>query len=271
MPHSQILQEILGKSVTQLFKQIQAHNIIVVQETKINTIPYLKITTIDKHNKEETFYLENKEIEFKKKINEITIKAIKLDFIKNDSKLIFVFDDKLTDEFELGIIIIEVPKLLYKIARYKLNENLENKEILEKILNICEEIRIEGREGKKIGTLFFIGDENELNQYTQQLILNPFQGYPPELTNILTNDLTETIKEFSQIDGCFIINKKGNIISAGTYINIDTKDVKKYYGWGTKHLTASALTQKTNSIAILLSESGNKIKIFKEGKLIYKY
>lgn len=271
MPHSHILQKILGNSISQLFYETKAHNIIVVQETKINRITYLKTTIIDKQNKEETFYLENKEIEFKKKINEITIKAIKLDFIQNDSKLIFVFDDKLTQEFELGVIIIEVPKLLYKIARYKLNENIENKEILEKVLNICEEIRLEGREGKKIGTLFIIGDENELKEYTQQLILNPFQGYPQELTNIISNELTETIKEFAQIDGCFIINKKGNIISAGTYINIDTKEVKKYYGWGTKHLTSSAITQKTNSIAILLSESGNKIKIFKEGKLIYKY
>ncbi len=142
--------------------------------------------------------------------------------------------------------------------------------VIDRILTIAEEIRDEGREGRKIGTLFVVGDPEELEQYTKQLILNPFKGYLPEERNILSEELKETVKEFAQLDGAFIISKDGIIISAGTYIDVDTSDVRRYQGWGTRHLAAAAITVKTDSIAVLVSASGGKIKVFKGGKIIMR-
>jgi len=190
--------------------------------------------------------------------------------LEKDSRVILVFDDNLESAFYTGILVLDVSRVLYRIARFKLNEYLENTAVLEKILKIAEEIREEGREGKKVGTLFVIGDEEELEPYLKPLILNPFQGYPESIRDIINNDLSDTIKEFSQLDGAFIINNRGIILSAGTYIDVDTTDVKRYYGWGTRHLAAASITEKTNSIAVLVSESGGKIKVFKKGKLILR-
>jgi len=142
--------------------------------------------------------------------------------------------------------------------------------VIEQILTIAEEIRDEGRESKKIGTLFVVGDPEELQRYVKQLILNPFKGYAPEERNIMLEDLRETIKEFAQMDGAFIISRDGTIMSAGTYIDVDTDNVRRYPGWGTRHLAAAAITAKTDSVAILVSESGGRIKVFRNGRIIMR-
>lgn len=142
--------------------------------------------------------------------------------------------------------------------------------VIERILQIAGEIRDEGREGRKIGTLFVIGDPEELQQYTKQLILNPFKGYLPEERNILSEELKETIKEFAQLDGAFVISRDGIVISAGTYIDVDVSDVRRYQGWGTRHLAAAAITAKTDSVAILVSQSGGKVKVFRHGRIIMR-
>jgi len=142
--------------------------------------------------------------------------------------------------------------------------------VIDRILTIAEEIREEGREGKKIGTLFVVGDPEELAPYLRQLILNPFKGYLPEERNILSEELKETVKEFAQLDGAFIVSKDGIIQSAGTYIDVDTSDVRRYQGWGTRHLAAAAITAKTDSVAILVSASGGKIKVFRGGRIILR-
>ena len=142
--------------------------------------------------------------------------------------------------------------------------------VIDRILTIAEEIRDEGREGKKVGTLFVVGDPEELAPYTRQLILNPFKGYLPEERNILVEELKETVKEFAQLDGAFVVSKDGIIVSAGTYIDVDTSDVRRYQGWGTRHLAAAAITAKTDSVAILVSSSGGKIKVFRKGRIVLR-
>lgn len=204
-------------------------------------------------------------------IRNILVEAIKKKILDKESIVLIAFEDSIISDYAFGMLVIEVSKILYRIARFKLSEFMENELVLEKIIEIAEEIKKEGREGKHIGTLFIIGDLEELQQYIKPLVLNPFYGYPEDLRDILNNDLSETIKEYAQLDGAFVINNKGIVHSAGSYIDINTDDVKRYYGWGTKHTTAAAITQKTKSIAVIVSESGGIIKLFKNGKLILKF
>lgn len=204
-------------------------------------------------------------------IRNILVEGIKKKILDKESIVLTGFEDGIFPDYTFGMIVIEVSKVLYKIARFRLSEFMENELVLEKVLEIAEEIKKEGREGKHIGTLFVIGDEEELTQYIKPLILNPFYGYPENLRDLINNDLNETIKEYAQLDGAFVINNKGIVQTAGSYIDINTDDVKRYYGWGTKHTTAAAITQKTKSIAVIVSESGGVIKLFKNGKLILKF
>jgi len=135
---------------------------------------------------------------------------------------------------------------------------------LKAILSLALEIGREGREGKKVGTAFIVGDTKEVLKRSHQLILNPFEGYPEDVRDIKNKVHWETIKEFAQIDGVFIVNEMGVMISAGRYLDVDTKSVE-LEGLGGRHISASAITRDTQAIAITVSESGGTVRIFKDG------
>lgn len=202
---------------------------------------------------------------------EILSDAIKKGYVKKGMKVLIVTDSSLTKKYQTSLLVIDVDRILYRIGKFDLAENIASETIIETIIEIAQEIGREGREGKKVGTLFIIGDYEHIKPYCKQLIMNPFKGYEKELLDIVENsNLVETIKNFAQLDGAFIIDHEGHIISAGTYIDVDTSNTKAYQGWGTKHLAATAITTETNAIAILVSESGGAVKVFKNGKLIIK-
>ncbi|MGM5481182.1 MAG: DNA integrity scanning protein DisA nucleotide-binding domain protein [Nanobdellota archaeon] len=196
---------------------------------------------------------------------------IKRSYITQDMKVLVVTDQSLTKRYNVAMFVIDVDRVIYRIGKFNLAENMASESIVENIIEMAKEIGFEGREGKKVGTVFVVGDYDELEPYCRQLIMNPFKGYDKELLNIVENShLKETVKNFAQLDGAFIVDNDGNLRSAGTYLDVDTSNIKPYKGWGTKHLAATAITSETSAIAVLISESGGAVKVFKNGKLILK-
>ena len=202
-------------------------------------------------------------------VSDILSKLINEKHICQDDRVLIILDNSIS-KYNSTILVVDVNRVSYRIGKFNLAENMSSETILEAVLDVAQQIAIEGREGKKVGTLFVIGDEEELKDYTRQLIMNPFKGYEKEFCDITNLSLHETIKNFAQLDGGFIINKEGRVLSAGTYIDVDTSNSKAYAGWGTKHLAAVAITKETNSVSVLVSESGGRIKVFKNGKLMLR-
>ncbi|MFW5704272.1 MAG: DNA integrity scanning protein DisA nucleotide-binding domain protein [Nanoarchaeota archaeon] len=275
---SQKIQEVLGFTASQLYRELNADNILIVEAQvqknfEENNVPEtLRINVLRKgQEKGENFVLPNPEnLQFSDKIKEILIEAIKLKLILQEAKVVFIFDRSCMFDFHLGMLVVEVSRVLYRIGKFDLGEHMEDDTVITKVIDLAEQIRDEGREGKKVGTLFVIGDEEELKPYLKSLILNPFFGYPENLRNVLQSDLSETIKNYAQLDGAFILSNDGTVLSCGTYLNVDTTGVKSFDGWGTRHLAAVAITAKTKAVAVLVSESGGLVKVFKNGKLILK-
>ena len=255
-------------------KKVTEEKLLIKFKKLINEVFKVVIVYKDKEREKYYFEINNEKIEIENSntlvnlIKEVIYKLKKKLKLKKKGKIAILIEE-FEEGLDFSLVVINLSKTILneKIIK-EIDESLLT--IIEKVVEIGEEIREEGREGKKVGTWFLIGDYEKLKDYCDQLILNPFKGYLKEERNILKNELKETIKEFAQLDGCFVIDKDGTIISAGTYINIDTSEIKKYPGWGTKHLTASAITKKEDCIAVVISESGGKIKIFKDGKIIYK-
>jgi len=137
--------------------------------------------------------------------------------------------------------------------------------IVEELVRIAVEIANEGREGKPVGTCFIIGDPDEIKKYSHQMILNPFKGYSEEERNILNPKIRETIKEFAQLDGAFIVRKDGVVETAGVFIESEAVPEKLPQGWGARHYSAAAITNITNSLAITISQSTGDVRIFKGG------
>lgn len=139
-------------------------------------------------------------------------------------------------------------------------------QVLSRILQVATNLAGEGREGKPVGTLFVIGDYEHVKPLCRQMVINPFKGYHEEDRNILDPGLEETIKEFSRIDGAFVLRGDGVIESAGTYIraNADIGDLTP--GLGARHAAAASVTRESNALSVALSESTRKISLYRNGQ-----
>jgi diadenylate cyclase len=143
-------------------------------------------------------------------------------------------------------------------------------EVFGVVLNITLELAAQGREGRKVGTIFILGDHERVLQLSRQMVINPFMGYREEDRNILNPELLETIREFSAIDGAFIIKDNGVIITAGRYLSasLESKDFPQ--GLGSRHIAAAGITAITHAIAIVISESTGNVTVFKNGKIFVR-
>jgi DNA integrity scanning protein DisA with diadenylate cyclase activity len=141
-------------------------------------------------------------------------------------------------------------------------------EVFESLLAFVLELANQGREGKPVGAIFVLGDHEKVLTLSSQLVFNPFQGHPEESLNINEPQMRESLKEFSSIDGAFIIREDGVVLAAGRYLNVGYHGEALPQGLGTRHAAAAAITQVTDSIALTISESTGKVTVFRGGKIL---
>jgi DNA integrity scanning protein DisA with diadenylate cyclase activity len=141
-------------------------------------------------------------------------------------------------------------------------------EVFDALLTLALEISIEGKEGRKpSGTIFVLGKHEEVLKYSHPMVINPFQGYPEEERNILDSRLKKTVKEFSSIDGAFIIQQDGVILSAGRHLDASGENIEIPLGLGSRHRAAAGITSLTDALAIVVSEETGGVRIFHHGKI----
>lgn len=140
--------------------------------------------------------------------------------------------------------------------------------VLDRVLHIATALAREGREGSPVGAIFVLGDHDNVVRRCHQLVMNPFRGYPENERSILDPSLEETIKEFSRIDGVFLIRGDGVIMSVGSYIQTETPSESLESGLGARHAAAMAITMTTRAMSIVISESTRRISLFKQGQLV---
>ncbi|MCK4850049.1 MAG: diadenylate cyclase [Phycisphaerae bacterium] len=158
-------------------------------------------------------------------------------------------------------------ELLQTVGQPVLTEHVR-RAVFQRVLNLATSLAAEGREGKAIGGLFVIGDTTEVLKASQQMILNPFHGYAEKQRQILNSDMAETIKEYSALDGAFVIRGNGVVVSAGTYLRPGVAGEDLPQGLGARHAAAAGITASTKSIAITVSQSTGAVRIWRGGKLI---
>jgi diadenylate cyclase len=154
--------------------------------------------------------------------------------------------------------------LLFEVCNEKRNINVKT---LEKVILLAIEIGREGREGRKIGTMFVVSDSNKTLKKSRLLILDPLWYHPEKQKSIDNPDMWETVKELAQLDGAFIVTDDGIIISACRYIYPSSTDIDLPLGLGSRHVAAASITKETNAVAVVVSES-SIIRIFDDGEII---
>lgn len=150
-------------------------------------------------------------------------------------------------------------------AQIQYQQNIRRDVMLE-LVDLAIEIAREGREGRKIGTLFVIGDADELVRLSRCLILDPLLGHPKAQKKLNDPNLRETVKELAQLDGGFIVSADGYVLSAARYFNVASLDFDLLLGLGTRHIAAASISQQTEALAVVVSES-SIVRIFSHGEL----
>ena len=115
-----------------------------------------------------------------------------------------------------------------------------------------------------------MGDHERVIEQTEQMILNPFKGYPQKDRNILNDAMRETVREFSTLDGAFIIRGSGVIETAGAHIKAAISTGLPS-GLGACHAAAAGITANSKSIAFTVSETDGTVRVWRAGKMVASF
>ena len=138
---------------------------------------------------------------------------------------------------------------------------------LKVVVELAIEIGREGREGKPVGTMFVVGDARKVQADSQPTGFDPVRGYNRKERNLHDARVREGIKEIAQLDGAFIVSSQGTIESACRLVDASAANITMSKGLGTRHWAAAAITKKTRSVAVVVSESSGTVRIFQNGEV----
>ncbi len=140
-------------------------------------------------------------------------------------------------------------------------------DVLESLIELAVEIAREGREGRRIGTLFTLGDEEAVLSRSRCLILDPLMGHSELSRHVSDPNLRGTIKELAQLDGAFVVSRNGIFLSACRYLDALAGNADVPLGLGSRHIAAANMSAVTGAVSIVVSES-SVVRLFCHGKLV---
>jgi diadenylate cyclase len=134
-------------------------------------------------------------------------------------------------------------------------------------LELAIEIAREGREGRRIGTLFTLGSAEAVLDCARPLILDPLAGHPESARHVTDPNFRGTVKELAQLDGAFIISEAGVFLAACRYLDARALSLTLPQGLGARHMAAAAISKATAAVGIVVSQTAT-VRVFKSGKLV---
>jgi diadenylate cyclase len=153
------------------------------------------------------------------------------------------------------------------IEGVKLGEGFDS-QVVDALIQLALQIGQEGYEGHPIGTIITIGDHNNVLEKSRQITLNPFQGLGESERNVLDPKIREAIKNFSVLDGAFVIREDGVVLSAGRYLSASDENVTVPLGLGARHAAAAGITASTECLALVVSQTSGAVRLFKGGEIL---
>jgi DNA integrity scanning protein DisA with diadenylate cyclase activity len=140
-------------------------------------------------------------------------------------------------------------------------QNLGRTRELARLVEIALRLATEEQEGNPIGTIFALGDKDELAACLRQLVPNLCEGQRKGTCSIHAPESFETIRELAALDGAFLVNEDGVTESVGTYLTAPEEET-------TELAAATLLTSKTDATCIVVSASSGIVSVFDGGKAI---
>jgi DNA integrity scanning protein DisA with diadenylate cyclase activity len=137
--------------------------------------------------------------------------------------------------------------------------------VIRDVLEVAIDLGKKGQKGEPVGALFVVGDAGKVMNKSRPLSYNPFEKSHVHVGDPIVNVM---LKEFSRLDGAFIISDSGKIVSSYRYLEPSAEGVDIPKGLGARHMAGGAITRDTNAVAIALSESDGLVRAFRGGELV---
>lgn len=140
---------------------------------------------------------------------------------------------------------------------------------LQAILELALALGFEGWEGHAVGTIFVVGDSARVMESSRQIALNPFQGYSEDERNLANPAVREALRNFATLEGAFVVREDGVVLAAGRYLDPEPQgEIEIPLGLGSRHMAAAAVTKATGAIAVLVSQTTGKVRVFRRGQVV---
>lgn len=141
---------------------------------------------------------------------------------------------------------------------------------LKVVIDLATQIGREGREGKKVGTMFVIGDTRRVLAHCKDSGFDPLKGYHRKNRNLFDPRVREDIKEIAQMDGAFVVSPDGVVEKSRQIIEVKHADLTLSKGLGARHWAGAAISQTTKAVAIVISQSSGTVRLFQNGDLVLR-
>ncbi|MGC4004533.1 MAG: diadenylate cyclase [Pirellulales bacterium] len=205
------------------------------------------------------------------KLTQALVESVAEDVLAPGSRVVAIYGG-----FEVGTIdsmsVINLSEHLERLTSRDLRSIETNVplETLKCVVDLALDIGREGREGKPVGTLFVVGDTRRVLQSSHPVGFDPVRGYSRKERQLTDARVREGIKEIAQMDGAFIISPDSVVEAAARYIDAPATDLTLSKGLGSRHWAGAAITKKTKSVAVVVSESSGTVRIFQRGEQILR-
>lgn len=204
-------------------------------------------------------------------VSQMLLEAIADELLQSGDVVIAVYSAYEKDICDT-VSVIRLAEQLAKLTSRDL-QRLETQvplETLRIVVDLACEIGREGREGKRVGTLFVVGHHRKVMTLSQEQVHDPFRGYPRAERLIRSPRVRESVKELAQIDGAFIISADGVVQAAGRHLRASADEIVLSKGLGSRHWAAAEISKATEAIAIAVSESTGTVRVFQDGKVVLR-
>jgi DNA integrity scanning protein DisA with diadenylate cyclase activity len=141
---------------------------------------------------------------------------------------------------------------------------------LKTVIDLASQIGREGREGKKVGALFVVGDTRRVLNHCKDSGFDPLRGYKREMRNLSDPKVREDIKEIAQMDGAFVVSADGIVEKSRQIIEVSHADLTLSKGLGSRHWAGAAISQITKAIGIVVSQSTGTVRLFQNGDTVLR-
>lgn len=204
-------------------------------------------------------------------VSQALLDAIADDLVQTGARVVAVysgFDREAIDTVSL----INLSEHLAKLTTRDL-QRLETQvplPLLRRVVDLAVEVGREGREGKKVGTMFVVGHHRKVLELSHEGVHDPFRGYSRKERMISSSRVRESVKELAQIDGAFIVSNDGCVMAAGRILDAPPSELTLSKGLGARHWAAASISKATNAVCVTVSESTGTVRIFQNGVVVLR-